>query len=359
MGAVLNHDNPEELFIFCNHEYIPASITKFTLNLKKFTITNAEVAFNKIHSDSSLPLLKRFCSSSLYQKGEFGLIKDIYLTGEEFRNGRAFLLDIEEKVLHQIPALGNHSFENIVMIDINMPDYTCCLIGDDYGKRPLFLYIGKRNYQSKNLLDQLGFGESYQKYSLCLDQKNELNGLNYWAGIFKKIESDNEPYLFNRPEDICLNPNNKNQAFFSATNEGVYLIDIDKVQNVQEGYPSEISAKITKYDPYNKIRKPDNVLWNKRNEIFIQEDCGDNSGIWKISFPKQNPEKIVVINNEHHNFHKSWETTGLIDITDYIKQKSDNKKQYLLTNIQAHKVSKYLNNKKRSEDGQMILICID
>ncbi len=352
MGAMLS-DDKTKLLIYCNHEKINASITRFELDLNTMEIIFAEKAYDKVilkKESLNIKLLNKFCSSSLYLKGQFGIKDNIYLTGEEIPyKGRAFLLETDKKILHEVASLGNHSFENIVFVDIGLTKYSCFLIGDDnhrHNLQPLILYIGKRNIQSNSILEQLGFGTEFKKYYLC-----KKDNKYYFSSDNTNVR------LFNRPEDICTNPNQLNEAIFSATNEGVFIVKINSFKNNFKDFPSEIACKFEEInEAKNIIQYPDNVLWDNRNNIYVQEDNRKNSCIWKINKNKDSYElsKIIELNKKHISFNRISETTGLIDITQFIHQfknyhnkEIDQNIQYFLTNVQAS-----------GNNGQMILITV-
>lgn len=381
LGARKLNDNTIQ--ILCNHEidentgfeYIlndnkfkGARISYFDLNIENnnFKIIKAGLAYSEIvFVNNEIRNLKRFCSASYYNADEFGLKDDIYLAGEEIPdNGCAFALDVKEKILYEIEALGKHSFENIVLVDIGLEGYTCCLIGDDNYKQPLYLYIGKK--EDGDFLSRNGL-KNGTKYYWCSDNNN------IGEGYFLPIKNTTkQPYLFSRPEDIACNPYQKNVAVFNATNGGnkqkgiIYIVTFDILKSVTDQIKCDISI-LHNCNVENNITNPDNVMWTNKGDIYIQEDNYNNSSIWKISgnknFPISNQnkeiEEIITINDNHELFNKSWETSGIIDIT-YLLDTTYSKKntEYFLTTVQTNNtLSKSSFNKyDYVKLGQLILI---
>lgn len=347
--------NDDKIRIFVNHEIVNnAKISYFDFKIndfKKFRdikCIESNVAFDKIISKLQNPLT-RFCSASLYNKGQFGLLDDIFFCGEEVSNGRAFALNIQKRELHHIEILGEHSYENIVMIDLGLKGYISCLIGDDNKfKKPLYLYIGKLYPNEKDdFLKRNGFKEGF-KYHYCEN------------GYFEKVDSDIKPLLYQRIEDIAVNPNRPNCAVFSETiggikNKGnVHYIEIQNFNNSKD-FPKNIKAKIELFDPKSKMINPDNLLWTKENQIFIQEDnsCFNQNNIWLYDMNNKEKKKIIATLNNN-----CWESSGLIDISNII---NDESYKYFVLTVQAHKqkVTVVKDNKKLIlEDGQLILMRI-
>ena len=74
-----------------------------------------------------------------------------------------------------------------------------------------------------------------------------------------------------------------------------------------------------------KMINPDNLLWTKENQIFIQEDnsCLNQNNIWLYDMHNKRKKIIATLNNN------CWESSGLIDISNIIND--DSYKYFVLT----------------------------
>jgi DNA-binding beta-propeller fold protein YncE len=95
--------------------------------------------------DGDLGDLRRFCSSVFVGAGKYGLVDDIYFTGEETSGGQLYALDVTNRVLYAVPQAGRAGYENVTLVPTGDPDTIGILIGDDRQGAPLLLYIGEKN----------------------------------------------------------------------------------------------------------------------------------------------------------------------------------------------------------------------
>ena len=392
LGAIKVSINGEDyLKIYINHEIgwnqgtsydvnfndIPkkikgARISYFLMNLNNFKIEKASLAYNKIISRTNRSFI-RFCSANIYKRGQYNLEDDIYFCGEEWLNGRGLALDINNDILYEVFSFGKHSFENISFLDINNKNYVACLIGDDLLKKPLYLYVGKKNFKNKDdFLDRNGL-KNGKIYSWHCRYKNQ----HEWNGTGKTIQGyfkeGSRGFRFNRPEDIAVNPNKGNHFVFNSTTGGskklgtIYtgIIDFSNF-NFNDQIPTSLHILYDSSD-YETIlvRNPDNVCWGLDNKIYVQEDQSksweNTNNHYSASIlsldPNRNKDKSKkkierIINLKGSNDNICCETAGIDDITNLINIRN---KQFFLFSLQTNI---YL-NKDLTNLSRLVLLEID
>ncbi len=259
--------------------------------------------------------IRRLCSSGLFEAGEFGLVDDIYFTGEETGGGQEFGLDVENGVLYTLPWLGRAAWENITLVDTGDSDTIGIVVGDDRGGAPLLLYVGQKqgsDFLGRNGLSQgrlyvwvaddnslspedwNGTGTSRTGTFVEIDYyRPDLMNMNgYDAQGFADQATQDAlaaaagAFQFSRPEDVATNPADGTEVVLASTGRGelfpsdnwgtTYLIDIE--------FNGTITAELTIiYDgddagagqfagPDFGMRSPDNLDWADDGFIYVQED---------------------------------------------------------------------------------------
>ncbi|MEZ5988899.1 MAG: PEP-CTERM sorting domain-containing protein [Planctomycetota bacterium] len=177
----------------------------------------------------------RFCSSQLSTRGTFGLVDDVYFTGEETgdpgfhpNGGSLWALDVAKGTLWAVPSAGRAAWENTTVVNVGK-GRVGLLIGDDNSPQdrnnplssagtstkpedtiaaPLWLYVGRKNASKGEIakalpskvappkdsfLDRNGLlvGDLY--YFVMEDPKvtdaRQFHGHGAWGfGHWKKIE---------------------------------------------------------------------------------------------------------------------------------------------------------------------------
>ncbi len=260
----------------------------------------------------------RFCSSALFRAGEFGLVDDIYFTGEENANGQEFALDVESGVLHCVPMLGRAAWENVTMLDTGNPDTIAIIVGDDRQGGPLWLYLGHKDaVGDDSFLDRNGLAMGTLWVWVCDtgdDNPEEFHGTGESrTGSFVQITQydpamagqagydalgyANQATLdaqvdavggfhFSRPEDVATNPADGTEFVLASTGRGsaypsdnwgtTYLIDVDfgavVTAAVNIVYAGDDAGDGQFAGPDSGLRSPDNLDWADNGLIYIQED---------------------------------------------------------------------------------------
>lgn len=264
-----------------------ARISYFDIDRRSRQIVDAGLAYNKIYdgngkvaTDTSFLLqgfggFSRFCSSALFEKGEYGLVDTIYFAGEEdggFFNpvgGAEWALDVGTGDLWQVPALGRGAWENVTMVDTGNRFTIGMILADDSSPfdfdgdgideaAPLYFYLGFKipggNFLQRN---GLAFGLLYVWRSNTGERTPlEFNGSGSLDGRWVLIDNFRRPGLasetgttgydeygyptqgnlwlqardrgafgFSRPEDVSTNPRRGNEVVLASTGVDTYAVD--------------------------------------------------------------------------------------------------------------------------------------
>jgi len=306
---------------------------------------NVVIAAPQINeSTSTINGFARFCSSSFYDKGDYGFADDIYITGEESSNGSQWALDVAGRKIWACPMLGRGGWENVSAIKTGCKDQIALLMGDDTVSAPLYLYVG-RKIKGGSFLERNGLAQG-QLYVWVADNGDltpeDFGGTGASrAGRFLPLDVrdvakagrpgyDAQGYLndvtlraealalgafsFSRPEDIHTNPRCGTQAVFASTGRGsvypsddwgtIYVIDVEwnrcrkcrKGSDLPETVPTSLEILHNAGDlaiPDAGIRSPDNLVWALDGQIYVQEDkstqlnvfgavSGREASIWQL-----------------------------------------------------------------------------
>ncbi len=108
-----------------------------------------------IMDDGDTGDLRRFCASVFVPAGSYGLVDDIYFTGEETTGGQLFALDVANNDLYAVPQAGRTGYESVTLIDTGNPNTIGIVIGDDRQGAPLLFYLAacpRNNVLNENRL---------------------------------------------------------------------------------------------------------------------------------------------------------------------------------------------------------------
>ena len=290
-------------------------------------------------SDSPLDL-QRLCSAYLVRKGQYGMVDNIYFTGEEIRSGgQLFALDIANETLYAVPAAGRAGYESVALVNSGSPNKIAMLIGDDRQGAPLLLYVGEKDTSTgAGFLERNGLAKG--KLYVWVSGKGyaspqDWNGTGRWwngasssaLGDFVEIayydaskagadgydakgyaDQDTQDALtaaagafeFSRPEDLSTypaDPSGRWVVLASTGRGGAYPSDNWGTTYLIKVAPEDLKAQLDIiYDgddagagqfpggPDFGLRSPDNLVWAKKDgHIYIQED--------RSTVRKENPEE--------------------------------------------------------------------
>ncbi len=284
--------------------------------------------------------IDRLCGASLFHAGKYGLVDDIFFTGEETGDGQEFALDVTTETLYCLPWLGRAAWENVTLLETGTTDKVAILVGDDRAGAPLTLYVGDKNFANDgSFLDRNGLihGKLYvwaaDNGDLSVQQFNGTS--NSRTGKFKEIAYYNPAlagtpgydalgfanqatqdalsdalgaFSFSRPEDLSTNPANGRQVVLASTGRDpefpadkwgtTYIIDfnLNDLNNISAKlnilYAGDDSGNGQFDGPDFGLRSPDNLDWSSNGLIYIQEDrsysgfgqtSGQEASLWEAN----------------------------------------------------------------------------
>lgn len=284
--------------------------------------------------------IDRLCGATLFNAGKYGLVDDIFFTGEETGDGQEFALDVVSETLHCLPWLGRAAWENVTLLETGTTDKVAILVGDDRAGAPLLLYIGDKNFSNDgSFIDRngLGHGKLYvwvaNNGDLSVQQFNGTG--NSRTGQFKEIAYYNPAlagtpgydalgfanqatqdalgnavgaFSFSRPEDLATNPANGRQVVFASTGRDpefpadkwgtTYIIDFNLSDLANPSaklnilYDGDDAGNGQFAGPDFGLRSPDNLDWSPNGLIYIQEDrsysgfgqtSGQEASLWEAN----------------------------------------------------------------------------
>lgn len=410
---VVNHElssNGFPYFLANGTELSAARVSYFDIDRKSLGVTDAGVAYDtiidgnglEISADNPLtteggnpiPGMRRLCSANGFSKGEFGFRDDIFFTGEETGGGYEYALDVKDGVLYQLPALGKAAWESVTVLDTGNPRQTAILVGDDRAPAPLILYMGEKDYGSRDFLARNGLtgGQVYVWVTLDGDvDPSTWNGTGTSrSGVFVPIDIQGTPntpgydkygyatqalqdtlaaaagaFMFSRPEDVDVSPFDGTVAVLASTGRSQLFGGVDSwgtVYVVDTNFGAAITADLHILydgddagggqfsDPDEGLRSPDNLCWAKDGSIYIQEDrsvggfgavSGEEASMWHLDLAGTATRVLQIERSGipsgqfdiDPNDLGDWESSGVIDVSAYFGLAPG---KLLMANTQAH-----------------------
>jgi len=259
----------------------------------------------------------RFCSGYLSAPGQLynektdrGYDGQLYFANEENGdNGRDFGVTVDGQA-QQLPRLGLLSWENSV-VGLNKGD-TTYLQGQEDGSATgsnLHVYIGQKQ-KSGNPLDRAGLTNGH-RFVVDLDNEAVSNDVQFRAtygkdnparfdlgpeeevgwdqpGAAQSTESDAKGLGLNRIEDGAFDPRHPEDFYFVTTEGGnggtpgstgrdgggLWRLSYDDVERPWEGGTLTLLLDGSETGP--PLWNPDNVGFDRKGHLLIQEDPGNN-----------------------------------------------------------------------------------
>ncbi len=358
-------------------------ISYFDIDKETHRVKASGLAYDRIVNRAGAPLtvrtvdnvdsgpLRLLCSATYIPNGSFGLVDDVYFTGEEVEGGQLFALDVDEGDLYAVPVAGRAAFENVTFIDTGTSTSIGMVISDDRPGAPLKLYIGDKNALGDgSFLDRNGLakGTLYVWKTRNGDETpNEFGRTGeFRQGTFEEIEIfdaakantdgyDAQGYVtqemqdalafgsdalgidgvgafhFSRPEDLATNPRNSRQIVLASTGDGesypgddwgsVYIIDVAAntlsanariLYSGDDGGNSQFPGGAD-----FGLRSPDNVAWADDGMVYVQEDRATRVAVFGRSSGREasvwqlNPQTAQLVRIAEVN--RSFTPVGTVD----------------------------------------------
>lgn len=294
-----------------------ARVSSFILSKVSRNILDASLAYHTMYDRTGAEVtspdqvnggLNRLCSARGVAAGQYDFEDNIFFTGEEYRNGTEWALDVDSGELWAAPALGRAAWESVSPVDTGNPETVGLIIGDDTSAAPLYYYVGKKNDLGDNsFLDRNGLAQG-QLY--CWASKTgelnpeEFNGTGgmlagEWMPLAVRDESmagqagyDEQGYLdgdtlrtaadnqgcfsFSRPEDVHNNPHKPTEVVFTSTGrQSTFPADNWGTLYIVDVASAELKILLDDDDQQFRdfgIRSADNLVWADNGKIYVQED---------------------------------------------------------------------------------------
>lgn len=329
----------------------------------------------------------RFCSADLAAPSAFfneatglGFDGRIFLNGEESgTEGRAWA-HLLNGTSYQLPRLGRFSWENSVA-NPEPGDKTIVAGTDDSTPGQVYIYIGTKT-ASGSPIDKAGLtngslygvkvnGVAVENRDLGIVSGTQFslfdlgNVQNTTGAQLQTASTANSVTEFLRPEDGAWDPSNPNDFYFVTT---------DRFDTVKAGTGSTVGRSRLYRLHFFNIADPaaggvidtvldgteaqqmmDNIGINKRGQIMIQEDVGNNAHIgkvWRYSIA----EDSLNLTAEHDSARfitgapdfltQDEESSGIIDVSDILGE------GWFLLDVQAH----YSLGGELVEGGQLLAL---
>ena len=332
--------------------------------------------------------LSRFCSANLAPAGTFSFAEDgkkigydgaLFLTGEESGDAsRGFVFEMNGTG-YQFPGIGMASWENLLTNP--KPGKNTVVMGNEDGSATnshVKMWVGQKQ-ATGNAFEKAGLADG-KLYVLNVPSAANDNAFRTSIGKNKKTPVEFKEVNWNqsisdfdrsvtaagsefaRVEDGEWDPINPNIFYFLTTESNkdavatapnpalpttsrdggaLWRLTFKDAQNPLLG--AELEMLLNGGESLY-LSKPDNMAVTKSGVVMIQEDPGNNDALARIiAYRIKDGAMSTVAQFDPMYFTKSGvkfmtideESSGIIDVTDYVKGKND-KNTYFLFNAQVH-----------------------
>ncbi len=329
------------------------------------------------NAPSSAQRWNRFCSADLALESAYynpasglGTTSRIFMNGEENgTEGRAYAHIITGPSTNQtwqLPHLGKFSWENSVA-NPYAQDKTLVIGQDDSTPGQLYMYIGTKT-NSGNDIERAGLTNGglfgIKVSGVTTEDRNTgiASGTSFSLANLGNVSNNTGAQLqtasasagvteFLRPEDGCWDPTDPSKYYFVTT---------DRYNNAGDGSGSTVGRSRLWRLSFSDITNPtaggsidmlldgtegcqmmDNITVDRRGNVIIQEDVGNNqrSGrIWNYNILADNITPLLMHDAARFGdyspatspFNQDEESSGVIDASDLLGD------GWFLLDVQAH-----------------------
>jgi len=251
--------------------------------------------------------LGRFCSGDLTARGQLynrgtgrGYPGPLYFANEEVGDeGRVFAVTTDGEAT-QLPRLGLFSWEN-TLVAANRSDTTVVMGQEDNASGQIRVYTGTKQRQGTPV-ERAGLANGESFVADLIDEavstdaqfrttvgkgkpaRFDLSGIDWdQSGADQNAEAPTKGLTLNRIEDGAFDPRKPNDFYFVTTaggngsGGGLWRLrwhDIEK--------PSQGGTLTLLLDGSEGLVSPDNIAIDRRGNLLIQEDPGNNPHIARI-----------------------------------------------------------------------------
>lgn len=332
-------------------------------------------------------LINRFCSSTLADAGEFfnkktgaGYKGAVYLTGEEGGDESRGFAGNQDGEFVQVPGFGLAAWETFV----NAPTTTdaTVVMGNEDGAATdsqLWMYVGTKSkkgewYEKAGLANGKLFVMSSDvandnafraKYAIGQAAPASFKEIDY--KLNGKLQNDKARELgmtLARVEDGHFDPRKPNDYYFvttesnkdpkaTAPNPATPTVTRDggalwRLRFVDVNNPAKGATLTMLLDgseaPY--LSKPDNIVVDDAGNVLIQEDPGNNAQVARVVSYRISDGKLATVAQFKDSYFneantatfitRDEESSGIVDVTQYLKSGASDKAKYYMMVAQIH-----------------------
>lgn len=313
---LMNHELTADAGDIHAHGQRGAFVSRWTIDRTTFAVLGGVDLVQHTHMTSGGPAFARFCSADLGHPLAFRSHKGfdagpaVFCDGEEVgAEGRAFAHVVDGPLAgesYEIPALGNMSFEN-VLVRPSTGEPTVVAVTDDSSPGQVYVYAGRKR-GGGSFLARAGLegGTLYGVRVPGAPLESRTNGIN-GATRFQmaslgnvstrtgaQLQSDSvaaNVTQFLRPEDGAWDPLRPTDFYFATTdrfNSGsqvgrsrLWRLRFDDIDAPERG-----GAIAMLLDGTEGQQMLDNLTLDRRGHVILQEDPGFNAHrarIWQYT----------------------------------------------------------------------------
>jgi secreted PhoX family phosphatase len=350
------------------------------------TVPKGADAKDQYGSSNHANLMNRFCSSTLAEAGTFysksagvGYKGAVYLTGEEGSDESRGFAGNEEGDFVQMPRFGLAAWETFVPAPTTTK--STVIFGNEDGSATdsqLWMYKGTKQ-KDGSWYEQAGLANG-SLYVLATDVANDNEfRAKYGKGkgapisfetIDWKVSGKNQNgqarqlgMELSRVEDGHFDPKKPNDYYFittesnkdpkaTAPNPSLPTVSRDggalwrlRLKDVNDPLKGGTLTMLLDGSEELYLAKPDNIVVDDLGNILIQEDPGNNAAVSRIVSYRISDGKLATIAKFKSEYFavgaekfitQDEESSGIIDVTKYLKSGSNDKAKYYMLVAQVH-----------------------
>ena len=337
-------------------------------------------------STNHATLMNRFCSSTLADAGTFysksagvGYKGAVYLTGEEGGDESRGFAGNEEGDFAQMPRFGLAAWETFVPAPTTTK--STVVFGNEDGAATdsqLWMYKGNKQ-KDGSWFEQAGLANG-ALYVLATDVANDNEfRAKYGKGKGAPISFESIDWKVNgktqnaqanklgmelaRVEDGHFDPKKPNDYYFvttesnkdpkaTAPNPATPTVSRDggalwrlRLKDVNDPLKGGTLTMLLDGSEAPYLSKPDNIVVDDLGNVLIQEDPGNNAAIARVVSYRISDGKLATVAQFKSEYFAAGatafitqdeESSGIIDVTKYLKSGSSDKAKYYMLVAQIH-----------------------
>jgi WD40 repeat protein len=384
---LMNHELTNTSGVVRAHGAKGAFVSKWTIRKDDLTVLNVQDLMQNVKvwnggafvdATDEQKTFTRFCSADLAPISAFydansntGYNGRIFMNGEESGTEGRAMAHLLNGTSYELPWLGKAAWENSIANPGTGPKTVVALTDDGAGGQ-VYFYVGLKN-NSANPVEAAGLtnGHLFSINVAGLTTESDATAVDFSAsfaghdfgdvsglsGAALNAASVGNVTSFNRPEDGAWDPNNPNDFYFVTTasitgKSRLWRVRFNDASNPMAG--GTVTALLNGTEGQKMM---DNITFNNRGQIVIQEDPGNNSYIAKIRLYDIASDTLTEVAHHDENrftgtatnsFNQDEESSGVIDASAILGEG-----WYLLVQ-QAH----YSTDTELAEGGQLLALHI-